>query len=200
MFIQVITGKVNDAEGLRRQGDRWEVELRPGAKGFLGTTSGITTDGRFIAIARFESAEAARANSERAEQGEWWAEMEKNLTDVAFADSVDVKLILGGGSDEAGFVQVMRGRVTDPAKMAAFEARTGELEAAMRSFRPDILGETIAVHGDGTYTDAVYFRSEAEARAAEQLTPPADVQALLGDLEAAIEVTDYLDVTDPWLR
>ena len=199
MFIQVITGKVSDAEGLRRQTDRWEDELRPGATGFLGVTSGITPDGRFITLARFESAAAAQANSERSEQGEWWAELEKTLTDVEFHDSVDVKLVLGGGSDAAGFVQVMRGRVVDAAKLAAIDARFAEMEAAIRSFRPDILGETIAVHPDGTYTDAVYFTSEAEARKNENLEPPADVLELLTELNAAVEVTEYLDLPEPTL-
>jgi hypothetical protein len=33
MFIQVITGKVKDPAGFRRASDRWDAELRPGAKG-----------------------------------------------------------------------------------------------------------------------------------------------------------------------
>ena len=69
MFVQIIEGKVSDRSGLRRQFDRWESELRPGAAGFLGSTGGVTNDGVGFAIARFESAAAANANSERAEQG-----------------------------------------------------------------------------------------------------------------------------------
>ena len=37
---------------------------------------GMCDDGTFVALARFESAEAARRNSDRPEQGEWWAECE----------------------------------------------------------------------------------------------------------------------------
>ncbi len=65
MFVQVITAKVVDREGLSRQLDRWERELRPGAEGFLGSTSGATDEGRFIALVRFESEEAAQRNSDR---------------------------------------------------------------------------------------------------------------------------------------
>ena len=43
MFIQVITGKVTDADGFRRQDQKWNDELRPGATGFLGSTAGTTT-------------------------------------------------------------------------------------------------------------------------------------------------------------
>ena len=42
MFVQVIEGRVSDRDGLRRQMDKWESELRPGATGFLGSTAGVT--------------------------------------------------------------------------------------------------------------------------------------------------------------
>ena len=58
-----------DAERLRGQMDRWNEVLRPGAAGFLGTTGGVTDDGRGVFLARFDSAAEARANSDRSEQG-----------------------------------------------------------------------------------------------------------------------------------
>ncbi len=200
MFIQVITGKTSDREGLRRQADRWQQELRPGATGYLGTTGGVTDDGRFLLLARFESEEAARRNSARDEQGAWWAETEKYLDDVTFQDSVNITTMRGGGSNAAGFVQVMRGHVTDPAKMAGIESRTAEFEAAMADARPDILGDVIVMHADGTYTDAVYFTSEAAAREGETKEMPAGVQKLFEDLMSAIAIDEYLDLKDPWLH
>src|SRR3990170_4456014 len=108
MFIQVIQGKTQDPEGIRRQMDRWHQELRPGAKGYLGTTAGVGDDGKFISVVRFESEAAARSNSDRAEQGEWWAETEKYFDGEAlFHDCTRVETFLQGGSDEAGFVQII---------------------------------------------------------------------------------------------
>jgi hypothetical protein len=199
MFIQVITGQAIDREGLRRLGDRWNDELRPGATGFLGSVAGVTDDGRSIAIVRFESEAAARRNSERPEQGAWWAEAEKCLEGVAFADSVEVITMLGGAVQEAGFVQVMRGRITDPDKMAGVRDHMGEMEAAMRRHRPDVLGDVIAVHADGSYTDTVYFESEGAARRGEATEMPAEIGALFNDLMAAITVDEYLDLKDPSL-
>ncbi len=69
MFVQVMQGKTSDKEGLHRQLDRWMSELRSGAKGFLGTTGGVTDDGKVFVVARFESEQAARVNSDRPEQG-----------------------------------------------------------------------------------------------------------------------------------
>lgn len=199
MFIQVITGGVLDDEGLSRQLDRWEKELRPDAEGFLGGTSGTTDDGRFIAIARFESEEAAQRNSERPEQGEWWAETAKMLTDVQFRNSVDVITMRGGGSNNAGFVQVMRGRVTDPSKMDDLRSRMGEFEAAMASHRPDVLGDVTAVHADGSFTDAIYFTSEAEARENEAKELPEEMKAIFQEWMTAMTIEEYLDLKRPRL-
>ena len=99
MFVQVIEGRVSDREGLHRQMDKWMGDLRPGATGFLGSTAGVTDDGYGIAFARFESAAAAKTNSERPEQGRWWAETEKCFAgEVTFTDSEDVETSLGPGT------------------------------------------------------------------------------------------------------
>src|SRR5689334_17501448 len=76
-FVQVIQGRVTDAAALQHQIETWAAELSPGASGWLGSTGGATDDGRFIAVVRFESEEAARRNSERPEQDAWWAQTAK---------------------------------------------------------------------------------------------------------------------------
>ena len=106
MFVQAIEGRVADVAGLRRQLERWMSELRPGARGFLGSTAGVTDSGDAVVFARFESSSDAKANSERPEQGQWWAETEKCFDgEVRFTDSDDVDIFLAGGSSDAQFVQ-----------------------------------------------------------------------------------------------
>ena len=107
VFVQVIQGQVTDAGKVRAAMDRWAQELAPGADGWLGSTAGVTDDGRFIALARFESEEAARRNSDRPEQDAWWSQASKHLAEVAFHDSTRVHTYREGGSDQAGFVQVI---------------------------------------------------------------------------------------------
>ena len=201
MFIQVITGKVNDVEAFRTQDQRWHDELEAGATGFLGSTAGVTDDGRFVVSARFESADAAKRNSDRPEQGAWWAETEQYLSDVEFHDSNKQTTLFGGGSDDATFVQVMRGRITDRDKVDELESRTSEFESVLGAARPDVLGETIAFHDDGDgYTDFVYFTSEAEARANEKKEMPAEAQKLFEELMSAVAVDEYFDLKDPSFR
>src|SRR5262249_35254075 len=70
MFVQVIRGQVTDPEEVHAALNRWSEQLAAGAPGWLGMTAGVTEDGRFVALARFESEEAARRNSDRREQGQ----------------------------------------------------------------------------------------------------------------------------------
>ena len=114
MFIQVISGKVIDANLLNQQHERWLAELKPGASGYLGFTGGITADNRSISIARFESEAAAQANSERDEQGQWWDNTAGAYEGTpTFSNCTDADLLFGGGSNDAGFVQVIQGRAKD---------------------------------------------------------------------------------------
>ena len=193
MFVQVIKGKARDEAGLRKQFERWAEELKPGAEGFLGSTGGRAGDGTFITVARFDSEEAARRSSDRPEQGKWWAETEPFLEDVTFTDCTEVDEILGGGSDDAGFVQVMQGRVTDVEKARSMGR---EMEPELRKARPDVLGGIVAWHGDGDgFTQVIYFESEAAARKGESSSgdqPPPEFEELWQDVT-------YIDLPDPQL-
>jgi hypothetical protein len=195
MFVQVIEGRVQDAAGLRRQVEDWEQHLAPGASGWLGTTAGVTADGRFILAARFASSEAASENSDRPEQGQWWAVTEKMLDDVLFVESSDITS-MGEGSDDAGFVQFMHGRVLDRGRLEALNA---ELNDRLTEARPDILGGyELALPGDG-FVAVTYFTSEAEARAGEAQEPAADLAESLEEWQALMVDVEWFDLADPWL-
>lgn len=196
MFIQVIEGRTNDAAGLARQFDRWVEELGAGATGYLGTTGGVAEDGTAIFLARFESEEAARANSERAEQGAWWNETAKYFDgEVSFRDCREVDTTLGGGSDDAGFVQVMQGRVTDKARLKELE---DEFMPKVNEMRPDVIGSIRAWDGD-RFINAIYFTSEAAAREGEARM----ADATGNDMEefgSLVQEVRFIDLKDPWLR
>lgn len=196
MFVQVIKGKVRDRDAHREVMDRWPAELKPGAVGYLGATSGVTADGTAVALIRFESAEAAARNGSRPEQGQWWADAEATFDGpVEFRDCDTVDTFLAGGSDDAGFVQVMEGRAKDQEAARAFMAGAEEQLAAAR---PDVIGGVIAWHGDGGgFTQAIYFRSEAEARAGESAEQPTDMDARFRALFDDDMV--FYDLTDPML-
>lgn len=196
MFVQVIQGKVRDRDAVRRQLERWVEELAPGAKGWLGSTAGVAADGTFFALARFESEDAARANSDRPEQGSWWeATSALSDGDVTFADCPTVDTMWGGGSDDAGFVQVVQGRADRDRVMAV----AGDAEALISRVRPDVVGELMAWPGDGTFTQVIYFKSEAEARAGESSQPSPEDQAKLAELVALLAPERFIDLTEPWL-
>ena len=74
------------------------------------------------------------------------------------------------------------------------------MEKVFGEARPDVVGEVIAMHDDGTYTDIVYFSSQADARANETKQMSAEAQAMFEALMSAIAVDEYLDLTAPELR
>ena len=195
MFVQVIKGRTNDAEGLQQQAERWAADVRPGAIGHLGGTFGIAEDGTFVVLARFEDEASARANSDRAEQRAWWEDVVRFIDGTpTFRESTDVTTLFGGGSDDAGFVQVMEGTVTDRAKAEAWE--TPELLAALRTARPDLLGGLRIWFPDGAFVEAAYFTNEEDARQGEASSeftgPQEEYVSLFGE-------PTFIDLRNPQL-
>jgi hypothetical protein len=193
MFVQVIQGQLVDVDLWRSTGETWRTQLKPKSVGFLGSTSGVTAGGYAITMARFESESAARANSVLPEQDEWFAQVAKAYDgEVTFHDCSEVDLLFGGGSDQAGFVQIIQGRAKDQAAMRA----GGPNEDELHKLRPDLLGGVIAWHGDGAFTQASYFTSEREARENEKAMADSP---MMGEFMALIDGTptfyDLAEVT-----
>jgi hypothetical protein len=198
MFVQVIQGVAKDPAGLRKQWERWDQELKPAAEGYLGGTAGVTADGEFIALARFESEEAARANSGSPEQSAWWEETAQHLEGPLFHDCTEVDLMKEGGSDDAGFVQVIQGKVTDVEKARELD-RSGQEQ--MSQMRPDVIGGIVAWHPqNGRYTNAIYFTSEAEARANEkEAASSPEFEQFMSEWQAISDgEPKFLDLSEPW--
>lgn len=192
MFIQIIQGRCSRPEDLRRLLDQWNEELAPGATGWLGGTYGMTDEGVFVGMVRFDSRENAMANSARPEQDEWWSRARQCFDgQVEFHDSDDVTLMLDGGSDDAGFVQVIRGKVDDPERLKQMMADTDTIHEA----RPEILGATLVLEDDGTFIETVFFTDEDSARRGEATAMPEEVR---DELESVLHDPEYLDLHQPW--
>jgi hypothetical protein len=200
MFAQVIQGRTSDAQAWRSAMDRWTRELGPGSIGWLGSTGGVTDDGRFIEVARFESAEAAGRNSARPEQTRWWEETQRLLDgEAAFADTEDVTVDLRGDPDTAGFVQIMQGHVTDPARARELMARMPS--DAMAAHRPDVIGTVAIGHADGGWTQVMYFTSEADAREGERKPAPPEMQSVMDEMASiSTGAPDFIDLREPLLQ
>lgn len=195
VFIQVIKAKVKDEQGVRAALDDWTDKVKPGAQGYLGTTAGFLDDGSFLALARFESREAAMRNSERPEQGEWWSRLSAAFDGAAeFVDCDDVTLWMDGGSDDAGFVQVMMGHSPDRNRL---RAEGDEATDRLRELRPEIIGGTFGVFDGDGYVQTVYFRSEAAAREGETSGPPEDVRAMIEERTRLLGDVAYYDLHEP---
>jgi hypothetical protein len=194
MFIQAIQAHCTRHDEVRALSKVWREELAPAAEGWLGGTYGFTDDDQFLAVVRFESREEAMRNSARPEQTAF-AERMTALMDgpVEFHDCDDVTVFLDGGSDDAGFVQVIRGKVADPDRVKASLADTDELHR----LRPEIIGGTFAAGPDGTFTETVAFADEAAARAGERVEPP---EGMREEIEAMFRGASFYDLRSPWFE
>lgn len=194
MFIQVIQGRTTRAAELRPLAESWRDGDGSGAVGWLGGTFGVTDDGDFLGVIRFSSREDARANSERPETGAFAQKMAALMDGaVLFHDCDDVTEVMGGGSDDAGFVQVISGHVDDPGRAKAMLADTDDLQR----MRPEIIGGTFALASDGTFFETIYFTDEQSARSGEAVAPPAEVAA---ELEWMMSGATYYDLHAPWFE
>lgn len=196
MFVQVIEAADTDPAVLDAM-RRWRDELRPGAIGFLGSTGGRTPDGDLVVVARFTSEAEARRNSDRPEQGDWWAQVEKYVHGgVRFHDCADVATMLDGGTNDAGFVQVIVGRAKDQITAAEVAESSSRF---VSSYRPDVRGGLCAVAPDGTTIEVVYFTSEEEARRNEAADLPTEAQADMDEFWSRFEHPHFYDLPEPVL-
>ncbi|MEA2460124.1 MAG: hypothetical protein QOH90_301 [Actinomycetota bacterium] len=198
MFVQVIQGRAKDAGGLRKQWDKWNQEVKPEAIGYLGSTGGVTPDGEWIVVARFESEELAMKNNGNAKQDAWWQETSQYIDSPMFHNCTEVDE-QGGGSDDAGFVQVIQGKTKDVARSRQIDAG---IEESMKGLRPDVIGSITAWHPEnGRFTNVIYFTSESEARAKEkEMEKEPRFQEIMNEM---MELSDgepkFLDLPEPWL-
>lgn len=196
MFIQIIQGRRRDEGLLRSQMEAWRETLAPQAEGWLGGTYGLTDDGEFIGVVRFESREAASRNAARPQQGAWWSETSRCFDgEVTFHDADDAIMFLGGGSDEAGFVQVIQGRLAEPDR---FRALMSEPLDTLHAARPDLIGGTLAIEPDGSFTETVAFTSEADARRGEEQEMPTAVATEMAEVMASMQDVSFKDLHHPW--
>ena len=199
MFAQTIRARTSDPAAVRAAMQRWVSDLAPGARGWLGTTSGVTDDGQLFVLARFESEEAARANSNRPEQDAFWSEIAQLLDgEATFEDSTDVFVYADDREvDDAEFVQVMFGRNKDLAR--SNELMSENLDAMAR-MRPDIIASVTIGHDGDRYTGVIYFTNEAEAREREKQDAPADAGPMQEMMSLEIGEPEFLDLREPWLH
>jgi hypothetical protein len=115
-----------------------------------------------------------------------------------FHNSTSVEVDTPGDPSQAGFVQVMQGRSSDPDRARELMAND---PTDWREIRPDILGTVSVGHGGGAWTMAIYFTSEESAREGERKEPPPQMQEMMKEMDAlTIGEPVFFDLRDPWLH
>lgn len=192
MYIQITEGHCTRQDEMRQLVDEACAALADRA-GWLGGTFGFTDDDRYVAVLRFESREAFEELNASEGAAEWMARAEELCDGLQVHESEDVMMLLDGGSDDAGFVQIMHGRIADPDRFR--HLASDEMMTMLHRMRPEVIGATLAVEPDGTFIETVAFTDESSARRGEESNMPPEVAA---DLGAAMADVEYLDLHKPW--
>lgn len=195
MFAQLIEAKVKDRQGLQALFGEWMERYAADAPGFLGSTHGFTDDGNLVALARFSSEASARENESRPDQDDWWNRMLALLDGEPQVIDIPELVLDGGGSDDAGFVQIMVGKTTNPTRLAELSLEMG---GAARQRRPEIIGSVSGIAGD-RYVIAVWFTDEASARQGEQLEPDPELKGAFDEMNEITSELRYIDLHEPVL-
>jgi hypothetical protein len=194
VFIQMVEGRCSRQDEMRGLVDDWCGSMAD-QPGWLGGTYGFTDDSRFVGVVRFDSHTACEDSSSTPEAAMWWAGAEAMFDGACeIHASDDVAMMLDGGSDSAGFVQVMHGHVGDADKLRHFMT-DAEVTSMLHDARPEIIGATLAIERDGSFVETVAFTSEDAARRGEQAEMPAQIRS---DLDSAMADVEYLDLHRPW--
>jgi hypothetical protein len=144
-------------------------------------------------VIRFEDDASARANSQRPEQHAWWEETTKYYdVNPVVRESSDVEIVFDGGSDDAGFVQVIEGTLKDRARLA--DLMTPEMIEQVRTSRPDIIGGIRAWFPDDAFVEVAYFTNQADAREGESSE---EFAAAHDEIAALYEATTFVDLAEP---
>jgi len=197
MFIQLIEGRVSDESAVRSRWDAWMSDIAPGAQGWMGSTGGVSDDGVFVAMARFESGDAAQASGLRDEHQRWWADTQPILDGNSYLINCgDVSVLGEGGADKAGFVRVMHAQVADGARVRTIEAET---EESFRRLRPDFLGGLRGWYGQRGLVAVDYFTSEKAVQKGDAKELPVEVKKQFDEWYSLLDGLRFIDLPRPWL-
>jgi hypothetical protein len=194
MFIQIVQGTCTSRREMRELTDAWCGDVAD-QEGWLGGTYGFTDDDRFVGVVRFTDGLACVRAANRPGASWYWAralELFDNSCEIHASD--DITMMFTGGTDDASFVQVLQGRLRNAEKLRRL-LTDQQMTTMLHEARPEILGATLAIEADGTFTETVSFTDEFLARRGESIAMPEQVTAALHD--AIIEL-EYLDLREPW--
>ena len=83
---------------------------------------------------------------------------------------------------------------------AAWQIAARGVPIVLHEMRPDILGATLAIEPDGTFTETIAFTSEAEAREGEKKEMPDMPSDVRDTLEMAMQGATFYDLHHPWFE
>lgn len=197
LCLQILQGPVRDRSGVRNVFDQWFDNVAPDAEGWLNSTAGLSDD-EFVALFTFASAEAVRRVEQRPDHQAWRQDLEQELADgLTVRSSENVAAFGDTRPDDAGFVVVAQGQTTGLGQ--ALGRVTEHEQHHIREHHLPVLGGVIADHGEGWFTELIYFPSVQEAQADEAKEVPKEGLTMMERIGQPLTELRYLELHNPWL-
>lgn len=199
IFARVIQGEVADPDGARETYQRWFAEVAPGAEGWLTSTGGNTDTDVFIAVEQFASVQAARLNDDRPDQAQWWQRMQRHFAEPPTVHDCRAVATFGPDRPEGvGSVHVVQGRTPELTDVMEKVAETAQHH--IYEHHLDVVGGLIADHGDGQFTELIYYPSTQAAREGDSGELAERGATLVERLAGTVTNLRYLHLPDPVVR
>ncbi|GAA4232195.1 hypothetical protein GCM10022254_31450 [Actinomadura meridiana] len=200
LCVQVVRGRTRDAAALREAADRWYRDVAPGARGWLGSTGGVTDDGAYVNLLRFASERAAHRNDRRRAQVRWWDEVRDLFEgEVTVTECTDVEEFGRDDIGRARFVQILQTHLGD--QDAARPFVPPEAQEILDRLRPDMIGGMFCVSPDADLFGVAYFTSLTAAREGERTRMPPDYHAWRDEQMTHFDQEAvFYDLLDFWLQ
>ena len=157
-FVQIVTGYPIDGEAVMEEWRVWLDQVGTKLPGWLGVTSGISVDGKFIALLRFARVNDGIFSAAGRELEQWsttFSEYFHQRPEVLASSQVDARMT--GRSEDVTCVQFIRARTKEIAEVREINAK---LAPIVSENCPEIIGHITAWHSGGEFTEAVYFVSK----------------------------------------
>jgi hypothetical protein len=155
--------------------------------GWLGATSGVAADGRFVAFLGFASEEAARITMDRLDRGSAWDRLAPVVADRTFRECPNTRAFSVRDPRYADLVQVAQGPANDIGRVISEFERSSRAGTAEQT----VIGGLLCWDDAGFASSALYRRSSEAA-------PASSANALWRDAAELLDQPVRFDLAGPW--
>jgi len=178
VFAEVVQGAGGEPAAVRDAWRRVLAAIESEGAGWLGATSGLATDGTFLAVLCSETEEMSRITMDRLAEASAWEQLAAAAGGLTFRECPHVRAFADVGDEQLAVVEVTQGIVND----------IGRVSAVFRKTRGIGAGAGLLCWDDAGFACSILYRLGGQRTA---LAVRRDAESLFVDPQEH-------DLTRPW--